>query len=83
MIPRRALLGSIQIFWYIYNRSAYLYKDKFQIENKLSELHTFSLTDAETGEILDAKPINKKQRKHKENSREIDMQLTMNFEEEK
>lgn len=98
-------------FWYIYNRSAYLYKDKFQIENKLSELHTFSLTeeykklfthrvenekqevndfeemmkmtDAETGEILDVKPINKKQRKHKENSRETDMQLTMNFEEEK
>lgn len=41
------------------------------------------MTDAETGEILDVKPINKKQRKHKENSRETDMQLTMNFEEEK
>ncbi|MDY6034046.1 MAG: hypothetical protein SPI63_00430 [Bulleidia sp.] len=57
------------------------------MENEKREVNDFEemmkMTDAETGEILDVKPINKKQRKHKENSRETDMQLTMNFEEEK
>ena len=93
-------------FWYIYNRSEYLYVSDFFIQNKLSELHHFSLTeeyqkmltqsvkdekkeieqfeemmkmmDAETGEILEVKPINKEKRKFKEKEY---IQSTMNFDE--